>query len=81
MQKSRKWWREHYDIYLLNGLSIAAYCKNNNVKKSTFYSWIKKFRNENTEAAASCDRKDNTVEETKLEKINLTGQMVTIKKL
>jgi transposase-like protein len=48
MQRSRKWWREHYDNYLSSNLSIAAYSSNNNIKKSTFYSWIKKFRKENT---------------------------------
>ncbi len=69
MQKSRQWWKEHYDKYLLSGLSIAAYSKNNNVKKSTFYSWIKKFRNENIEGESICDKKDNTVEETESPKV------------
>jgi len=65
MQKSKEWWKEHYDKYLLSKLSIAAYSKNNNIKKSTFYSWIKKFRNENVEGEVSHSKKKNSIEKTK----------------
>ena len=66
MQKSRDWWKEHYDNYLLSKLSIAAYSKNNNIKKSTFNSWIKKFRNENIEGEVFHSKKEKT-KSTKIE--------------
>ena len=69
MQRSRKWWREHYDNYLLSKLSIAAYSSNNNIKKSTFYSWIKKFRSENIEYESTCGKKENVIGEPKSSKI------------
>ena len=62
MQRSRKWWREHYDNYLLSKLSIAAYSSSNNIKKSTFYNWIKKFRTEDIEGEDTNNKKENIIE-------------------
>ncbi len=56
MQKSREWWKAHYDNYLLSKLSIAKYSNKNNINKNTFYRWIKKFREGNIG--------ENTIEET-----------------
>ncbi|NLJ59005.1 MAG: hypothetical protein GX339_09200 [Tissierellia bacterium] len=56
MRKSREWWKAHYDNYLLSKLSIAKYSNKSNINKSTFYGWIKKFREGNV--------RENTIEET-----------------
>lgn len=69
MQRSRKWWREHYDNYLLSKLSIAAYSSSNNIKKSTFYNWIKKFRKEDIEGEDTNNKKENIIEKTKSTKV------------
>ena len=43
-QKPKDWWKQHYDNWISSELSIGKYCSNNNIKKSSFYRWIKIFR-------------------------------------
>ena len=49
IMKSKEWWKEHYDNWLQSKLSIREYSNNNNIKKSTFYGWIRKLRKEGSE--------------------------------
>lgn len=43
-RKSKDWWKNHYDNWCASKLSIGVYSNNNGISKSTFYGWIKKFR-------------------------------------
>lgn len=44
--RSRKWWRQHFDRWQSSGLSKADYCKSQGLKAGSFYSWSSQFQNE-----------------------------------
>lgn len=46
IKRSKEWWKDHYDNWSASDLSIGAYANENEneINKSTFYGWIKKFR-------------------------------------
>ncbi len=43
-RKSKDWWKDHYDNWCASKLSMGVYSNNNGISKSTFYGWIKRFR-------------------------------------
>ena len=37
------YWNKHYDDWLASGLSQIEYCRINNIRWTTFYSWKRRF--------------------------------------
>ena len=44
MKMGEKWWENQYETYKKSGLTISGYSRSNGLKRSTFYSWIQRFR-------------------------------------
>lgn len=43
-RKSEMWWKEKYNLFVESELSMSEFSRLNNLKKSTFNGWIRKFK-------------------------------------
>lgn len=46
----RLMWQERVDQYRASGMSVAAWCRENEVSEQQMYYWLRKFRSEETDA-------------------------------
>ena len=42
----RLMWQERVDQYRASGMSVAAWCRENEVSEQQMYYWLRKFRSE-----------------------------------
>lgn len=45
-EERRDFWQRKITDFKVSGKSAAGYCRDNNIKCTTFYKWIRKFRKE-----------------------------------
>jgi hypothetical protein len=65
-RKSEMWWKEKYDLFIESGLSTSEFSRLNNLKKSTFNGWIKKFK----------IKESNEVDNTKFSKVLIKEESI-----